>query len=63
MKKYLDLADMLKPMLVGFEGFACLVLNEEEKLLSVNVWTDVAAVKRRSIPVVSQWPFRRFSNR
>ncbi len=50
MKKYLDLAAMLKPMLAGFEGFIRAErfssLNEEGKLLSLNVWTDEAAVAR-----------------
>lgn len=50
MRKYLDLAAMLKPMLSGFEGFIHAErfssLNEEGKLLSVNVWTDEAAVER-----------------
>lgn len=50
MKKYLDLAAMLKPMLAGFEGFIRAErfssLNEEGKLLSMNVWTDEAAVER-----------------
>ena len=50
MKKYLDLAAMLKPMLSGFEGFIraerFFSLNEEGKLLSMNVWTDEAAVRR-----------------
>lgn len=50
MKKYLDLAAMLKPLLAGFEGFLRAErfssLNEEKKLLSINVWTDEAAVKR-----------------
>ena len=50
MKKYLDLAAMLKPMLAGFEGFIraerfC-SLSEEGKLLSMNIWTDEAAVER-----------------
>ena len=44
MKKYLDLAAMLKPMLAGFEGFIRAErfssLNEDGKLLSMNVWTD-----------------------
>ncbi len=43
MKKYLDLAAALKPMLAGFEGFMRAEryssLNEEGKLLSMNVWT------------------------
>lgn len=50
MKKYLDIAAMLKPMLAGFEGFIRAErfssLNEEGKLLSMNVWTDEAAVER-----------------
>lgn len=50
MKKYLDLAAMLKPMLAGFEGFIraerFASLNEEGKLLSMNIWTDEAAVER-----------------
>ena len=48
MQKYLDLAAMLKPMLAGFEGFIraerFASLNEEGKLLSMNVWTDEAAM-------------------
>lgn len=50
LKRYLDLATMLKPMLAGFEGFIRAErfsdLNEEGKLLSMNVWTDEAAVER-----------------
>ena len=50
MKKYLDLAAMLKPMLAGFEGFIRAErfssLNEDGKLLSMNVWTDETAVER-----------------
>lgn len=50
MQKYLDLAAMLKSMLTGFEGFIRAErfssLNEEGKLLSMNVWTDEAAVER-----------------
>lgn len=50
MKKYLDLAAMLKPMLSGFEGFIRAErfssLNEEGKLLSMNVWTDESAAER-----------------
>lgn len=50
MKKYLDLAAMLKPMLSGFEGFIRAErfssLNEDGKLLSMNVWTDETAVER-----------------
>lgn len=41
MQKYLNLAAMLKPMLAGFEGFISAErftsLNEEGKLLSMNV--------------------------
>lgn len=50
MRRYLDLAAMLKPLLAGFEGFISAErfssLNEEGKLLSMNVWTDEAAVER-----------------
>lgn len=50
MQKYLDLATMLKPLLVEFEGFISAErftsLNEEGKLLSMNVWTDEGAVER-----------------
>ena len=50
MKKYLDLAALLKPLLAGFEGFIRAErfssLNEEGKLLSMNIWTDEAAVER-----------------
>ena len=50
MKKYLDLAGMVKPMLAGFEGFIRAErfssLNEDGKLLSMNVWTDETAVER-----------------
>lgn len=49
-QKYLDMAAMLKPMLAGFEGFISAErftsLNEEGKLLSMNVWTDEEAVRR-----------------
>lgn len=49
-KKYLDLASMLKSMLASFEGFIRAErfssLNEEGKLLSMSVWTDEAAVER-----------------
>lgn len=55
MKKYLDIAAMLKPMLAGFEGFIRAErfssLNEEGKLLSMNVWTDEAAVERWLTPI------------
>lgn len=50
MKKYLDLAAMLKPMLTDFEGFIRAErfssLHEEGKLLSMNIWTDEKAVER-----------------
>ena len=50
MQRYLDLAAMLKPMLPGFEGFIraerFTSLNEEGRLLSMNVWTDEAAAER-----------------
>lgn len=50
MKKQLDLAAMLKPLLAGFEGFIRAErfssLNEDGKLLSMNIWTDEAAVER-----------------
>ncbi len=50
MQRYLDLASMLKPMLVGFEGFIraerFTSLNEEGKLLSMNVWENEVAVER-----------------
>ena len=49
-RRYLDLAAMLKPVLAGFEGFIRAErfssLNEEGKLLSMNVWTDENAVDR-----------------
>ena len=50
MKRYLDLAAGLKPLLAGFEGFIraerFTSLNEEGKLLSMNIWTDEEAVAR-----------------
>ena len=50
MQKYMDNAAMLKPMLFGFEGFIraerFTSLNEDGKLLSMNVWTDETAVER-----------------
>lgn len=50
MKRYLDLAAMLKPLLSSEEGFIRAErfssLNEEGKLLSMNIWTDEAAVER-----------------
>ena len=49
-QKYLDLAAMLKPLLAGYEGFVraerFASLSEDGKLLSMNVWTDEAAVER-----------------
>ena len=48
--RYLDLAAMLKPLLSGFEGFVRAErfesLADHSKLLSMNVWTDEAAVSR-----------------
>ena len=50
MERYLELAAMLKPLLAGFEGFIRAErfssLNEDGKLLSMNVWKDEAAVER-----------------
>ena len=50
MNRYLDLAAMLKPMLSGFDGFIraerFTSLNEEGKLLSMNVWNSEEAVER-----------------
>ena len=50
MQKHLDLATMLKPLLSGFEGFIraerFTSLNEEGKLLSMNIWTDEEAVAK-----------------
>ena len=50
MKRYLDLAAVLKPLLKGFEGFIRAErfssLAEEGKLLSMNVWSDESAVER-----------------
>ena len=49
-QRYLDLAAMLKPLLTDFEGFIraerFVSLNEEGKLLSMNIWTDETAVER-----------------
>lgn len=49
LKRYLDLASMLKPMLSGFDGFIRAErfssLSEDGKLLSMNVWTDESAVE------------------
>ena len=48
LQKYLDRAAMMKPLLKDFEGFIraerFTSLNEEGKLLSMNVWTDKSAV-------------------
>lgn len=50
LKRYLDLATMLKPLVSGFEGFIRAErfssLADEGKLLSMNVWTDENAVAR-----------------
>ena len=50
MKRYLDLAAMLKPLLSGEEGFIRAErfssLSEDGKLLSMNIWTDETAVER-----------------
>ena len=50
MKRYLDLAAALKPLLKGVEGFIRAErfssLTEEGKLLSMNVWSDESAVER-----------------
>ena len=50
LKKYLERASMLKPMLASFEGFIrserFSSLNGDGKLLSMSVWTDEAAVER-----------------
>ena len=50
MQRYLDLAAGLKPLLAGFEGFIRAErfqsLNEEGKLLSMNVWESEEAVTR-----------------
>lgn len=49
-QRYLDLSAMLKPLFTGFEGFIraerFVSLNEEGKLLSMNIWTDETAVER-----------------
>lgn len=48
--RYLELAAMLKASLEGFEGFVRAErfssLNEQGKLLSMNVWKDEASVER-----------------
>ncbi len=48
--KYMELAAMLKPMLEGFDGFVRMErfqsLNDENKLLSMNVWESEEALSR-----------------
>ncbi len=48
--RYLELAAQLKPMLSGFDGFISAErfqsLNDERKLLSMNVWESEEAVAR-----------------
>lgn len=50
MKRYLDLAAILKSMLVESPGFISaerfMSINEEGKLLSMNVWENEDSVKR-----------------
>ncbi len=50
MEKYLELAAMLKPMLSTAEGFISAErfssLNEEGKLLSMNVWESEEAIEK-----------------
>ena len=50
MKRYLELAEKIKPMLAGFEGFISAErfqsLTSEGKLLSMNVWESEEAVTR-----------------
>ncbi len=50
MEKYLELAAQLKPMLSGVDGFLSAErfqsLNEEGKLLSMNVWESEGAVQQ-----------------
>ncbi len=49
MAKYLELASMLKPMLSNVKGFISAErfqsLNEEGKLLSLNVWESEEAIE------------------
>lgn len=49
-KRYLELASMLKPLLADFEGFVraerFVSLGDENKLLSLNVWTDEESLAR-----------------
>ncbi len=50
MEKYLELAAMLKPMLANVEGFISAErfqsLNDEGKLLSMNVWESEEALAK-----------------
>ncbi len=50
MKRYLELAAQLKPMLAGFEGFISAErfqsLTDEGKLLSMNLWENEEAVTK-----------------
>ncbi len=50
MKKYLELASMLKPMLNTADGFVSAQrfqsLNEDGKLLSMNVWQSEDAIEK-----------------
>ncbi len=50
MQRYLDLAAMLKPMLSELPGFISAErfksLNEEGKLLSMNVWESEEAIEK-----------------
>ncbi len=48
--KYLEIAAMLKPLLEGFEGFIEMErfqsLVNENKILSMNIWQNEAAIMR-----------------
>ena len=50
MKRYLELAAQLKPMLAGFEGFISAErfqsLTDEGKLLSMSLWENEEAVTK-----------------
>ena len=50
MKRYLELAAQLKPMLAGFEGFISAErfqsITDEGKLLSMNLWENEEAVTK-----------------
>ena len=50
MKRYLELAAQLKPMLSGFDGFISAErfqsLTEEGKLLSMNIWENEESVTK-----------------